>query len=134
MKTPFIDEHGFLRGFPYHDGKLEALVLAAGTASIAVRSTQGECHVIELHDLAGFSAEGVREGNIVLNMRLLEPARVAGYHELSRLVRERLQVEPATISGGRQMFFYLECSIGAEVLALCSNWSVVQGAFVLTKA
>lgn len=36
---PSVDEHGFLRGFPYHDGTLRALVLSGSTVGIAVQST-----------------------------------------------------------------------------------------------
>ncbi len=134
MTAASRDEHGFLRGFPYHDGLLQAVVLTEGRAMLEVRSTAGQCHVIELRGLTAFSAEGVREGNVVLNIRLLDPARIVGDTELTKLVRDRLHLESSALAEIQQLIFYLETSYGAEVLALCSEWSVLRGTFILSHA
>lgn len=132
MPATSLDAHGRLRGFGYHDGALRSVVLSDGNAMLGVRSVEGTHHVIELNRVVAFCADGVREGNIILNIRLLNARVGAEDPELTATAKERLHVNLDAVD--RALFvFQLESSYGADVIALCADWTVVAGQFVLLR-
>lgn len=121
-----IDENGTIRGFPYHDGWLDAVVLAERRAHLSLRSTDGTKRVLTLEGLAALDVHGLRESNIVLSMRLLSPEAALADQSVRESIRARLYIEAATIPAGSYVFI-LEPSFGAEVIAICSGVEVTTG-------
>ncbi|WP_157758521.1 hypothetical protein [Cystobacter fuscus] len=119
------DENGFLKGFPYHDGFLDG-VLAGGTeVHLALRSSRSERRVLTLRRVVMFHVEGFREGNIVLNLRLLRADQVASDAEVRRILADRLFFDPAKL-GADSSVFLLEASFGAEVVAICGEVEISE--------
>lgn len=123
MSSVSVDTHGFLRGFPYHDGALEGVLVSAGSAPqihLAIRSADGEPRVLTLHGVAAFLLDGFREGNIILHIRVLN----AGTAEESPAVRAWEAGRRALSLDPDAVVFVLESSYGATILAVCRDVDV----------
>jgi len=118
------DDSGFVRGFSYHDGYLDGLVLGdAGTVYLGLRAQSGERRVLTLRGVEALSVHGLREGNIVLNLRVVLAATAGADAEMARLLSDRLYLEPRDLAAD-VLLFRLECSFGAEILAVCADVEV----------
>jgi hypothetical protein len=127
MSRVSCDDNGFLRGFHYHDGFLDG-VLARSDGSevhLGLRSCEGERRVLTLRSVVALHVEGFREGNIVLNLRILPGARVVGDAELREILAERLFLDPANLNTDANVFL-LESSIGADVIAVCGEAEISE--------
>jgi hypothetical protein len=125
MSQVICDEHGFLKGFTYHDGFLEGFLIIERDAYIAIRSVTSERRVLTLLGVRGLSIEGLREGNIVLNLRVLSISQALCDAEVLRMLVERVHANPGNL-GAEGMVFWLEASYGAEVIAICERVDVSE--------
>lgn len=119
------DENGYVKGFAYHDGFLEGVLAAGPDVHLALRSTGHEYRVVTLRQVVAFQVEGFREGNIVLNLRLLPASRAVADAEVRSLLADRLFLEPAKLSGDAHVF-QLEASFGADIIAVCGGAEVSE--------
>lgn len=133
MNSPVLDVNGFLRGIPYHDGQIQGLVISEGRVSLGLCSVDGDCHVLELGGISALRVDGLREGNIVLAIRILSAGSLSLDDELSDLVREKLGLDLSVVPNGDELVARLETSFGAEVLAVCTEWSVARGSLVVSR-
>jgi hypothetical protein len=120
------DDEGLVRGFSYHDGYLDGVVLetqGAKSAHLALRSTDGECRVLTLQDLSAFDVQNFREGNIILTMQVLPIGRISERPGADEMIRRRLHIDPERLPTGR-LVFLLDASYGADVLGVCGAVSV----------
>src|SRR5688572_13067177 len=127
MSAVSSDDNGVLRGFSYHDGYLDGVLVSDGgtTANLALRSSAGELRVLALRGLVALDVSNFREGNLVLNIRLLPAARIAGIDDVRTLLAERLFIEPAGIPTDAAIFL-LESSFGADVVAICRDVQISE--------
>ena len=127
------DEKGFVMGFPYHDGFLDGVLTsnAGEEVHLALRSSGGERRVLTLRHVVALHIEGFREGNILLNLRMLSAGRVAGDAEVQRILSERLFLDPAKLRADATVFL-LESSFGADVVAICSEVEISEVGVMLT--
>lgn len=113
MARVTTDEHGFARGFSYHDGFLDGVVVNdAGTeAHLAIRSLAGERRVLTLRGLVALKLANFRQGNIISTICILRRDRAddTRHRELTELL------------GGYP-------STGAQVLLLCSSYGAALAA------
>jgi hypothetical protein len=79
MPQVVCDGNGFVRGFPYHDGRLDGVLVSdCGTeVCLALRDTADGRRVLTLRHVSALHVDGFRQGNIVLNLRTV-PADQAG--------------------------------------------------------
>jgi hypothetical protein len=118
MRSVAVDSDGFMRGTPYHDGFLDAVLLDQATVYLALRATSGERNFVILRKVRGLDVQGLREGNIVGNVRILSAAQAARDGEVVRILAERLRVDAGRLAPD-VLVFWLESSYGADVIALC---------------
>jgi hypothetical protein len=130
MHQVVCDENGFVRGVPYHDGFLVGILVADEEVHLALRSAQGERRVLTLHGVGGLCVNGFREGNIVLNIRVLEVASALADPGIREAVVEKLYVDLVKTAAGFKLFL-LESSIGADIIALCSDVTVGESGGML---
>jgi hypothetical protein len=125
------DENGFVRGFPYHDGSLDG-VLVGGSHEIhvAMRAVSGEQRVITLRGVKRLCVDEFREGNILLNIRVLPLAGAVSVPQLSQRLVDRLHLDLANMATDG-VIFWLEGSYGAEVIAVCDSVDVSESGFHL---
>ncbi len=119
------DEYGRVTGFPYHDGFLDGVLARGRDVHLALRSTEGQCRVLTLRQVAALHVEGFREGNIVLNMRLLPAKGAAVDAEVRAVLADRLFLDPAKLDEDSNVFL-LESSFGADVVAICGSVEVSE--------
>jgi hypothetical protein len=121
------DANGFARGFPYHDGFLDGILVSesGSEASLALRSTQGERRILTLRGVVALDMGGFREGNIILNIRMVPSARAAAVPELRKLLSDRLLLDAVT-RAPNAVVFLLEPSYGAEVVAVCAEADISE--------
>jgi hypothetical protein len=126
------DDNGFIKGFPYHDGFLDGILIDDRGKNIylALRAASGEQRILTLRGVAAFHAEGFREGNIVLNMRILTQNHAMTDEPTRRILSERLFVDDGVLPKGARVFL-LESSFGAEIVAICHDVEVTGGKFEL---
>ena len=125
------DESGRVRGFSYHDGFLDGVLAGGPEVHLALRSTEGHCRVLTLRQVAALHVEGFREGNIVLNMRLLPAKGAAIDAEVRAALASRLFLDPAKLDTDSNVFL-LESSFGADVVAICGSAEVSEIGVKLT--
>jgi hypothetical protein len=130
MSQVMCDEHGFLRGFSYHDGFFEGVLITDREVHFAIRSVSGERRALTLSGVKGLSIEGIREGNVILNLRALSISQVLRDAELSRLLSRHFSAAPANLGSGATVF-WLEASYGAEVVAVCERVDVSESGWGL---
>jgi len=135
MSQITCDQDGFVRGFPYHDGFLDGVLASNGGKEVhlALRAASGEQRVLTLRRVTALHVEGFREGNIVLNMRMLPAGRLASEEEVRCLLADRLLVNAANLPED-VMVFVLESSFGAEVVAICYGAEVEEGSLALSRS
>ena len=92
---------------------------------LALRSTEGQCRVLTLRQVAALHVEGFREGNIVLNMRLFPAKGAAIDAEVRAILADRLFLDPAKLNEDSSVFL-LESSFGADVVAICGSVEVSE--------
>jgi len=133
MSRVSYDENGFLRGFPYHDGFLDGLLAddVSTDVHLTLRATSGERRVLTLRHVKALDVQGFREGNIILNLRVLPTARITSDAEILRMLADRLFLGPANLSADT-MVFRLESSFGADILAICDDVEVSESGRRLT--
>ena len=79
MPRVVCDEHGFVRGFPYHDGHLHGVVVdsVSGDAHLAFSAVSGEDRVLSLRGVKSLEVQGFRQGNIILSLQVLLTSSIA---------------------------------------------------------
>jgi hypothetical protein len=109
MPRVVCDGNGFVRGFPYHDGRLDGVLVSdCGTeVCLALRDTADGRRVLTLRHVSALHVDGFRQGNIVLNLRTVAADQVGCDEELSRIVRERLFIKPETLPTSEQAGYWL---------------------------
>lgn len=122
-ETVEVDATGTIRGFPYHDGWLDAVVLGDRTARLELRSKDGAKRILKLVGVSALHVEGLRESNVVLNLRLLTVAAATADESVRDAMRDRLYVDASSIPAG-SFIFMLEPSFGGEVIAICTSVEV----------
>ena len=129
------DEDGFVRGFSYHDGFLEGVLTEDGRKQVhlALRAVSGERNLLTLRHVIAFHTGNFREGNIVLNLRMLSPDRASKDGEIRRSLMDRVLLDVGTLPHD-SMIFLLEASFGAEVLAVCREVEVSEGGLALSRS
>ncbi len=60
----------------FHDGHLEGLFVSGGTAKIFLRTFAGQAWTLVLHEVERMSATQFWEGNIILDLRILQPEQL----------------------------------------------------------
>ena len=133
MPQVVCDGNGFVRGFPYHDGRLDGVLVSdCGTeVCLALRDRADGRRVLTLRHVSALHVDGFRQGNIVLNLRTVPADQVGCDEELSRIVRERLFIKPETLPQDATLFL-LESSFGAEVVAIYRDLEINEGRWVLS--
>lgn len=69
--------------------------------------------------------------HIIHGIRILTPEHGAADPVLEHLVSQRFDRAASNIGVGKSVVHL--CSYGADVLAVCTSWSVVRGDFALVK-
>jgi hypothetical protein len=120
-----VDERGYVRGFPYHDGSLEGIVSSAARreARLALVAEDGSRRVVTLRGVRALAMDQFREGNIVGDLRLLSVAQASADAEVARRIEAKLFLEPSSIPEAARIFL-LESSYGAELVAICDGIEV----------
>ena len=113
-----LDISGALRGIPYHDGQLEGVLVHDKTVYLGLRSTSGVRRILLLHDVMDLCLDGFRQGNIVLDIRVLSAAQAKRDDAVRAMVSEKLFRALESMDQEVRVFL-LESSYGAEVVALC---------------
>ena len=128
MAKAACDENGFVRGFPYHDGFLDGILVEDGGKKLhlSLRAASGERNILTLQRVMTFHVENFREGNVVLNLRILSPDRVLNDKDIRHALMDRVFLDAANLPDDAVVFL-LESSFGAEVLAVCHGVEVSQG-------
>lgn len=122
-----LNEEGFVTGFPYHDGFLDGLLLGDDRClHLAIRAVSGERRILTLRGVKASCVDDLREGNVLLNLRILPVPRAVGEPEVLRMLVERLHMVPARLDNDA-LVFWLESSYGAEIVAVCDYIEARQG-------
>lgn len=122
-------EHGLVRGFRYHDGQLTGLCLddTLDAVELSLTALSGERHVVRVEGLADLRVNDFWRGNIVGNLWWLPLAEAAVSSARGDVLRERLDgYLPALLRPGARLLV-VECSFGAQVLAVGRSMSVRVG-------
>jgi len=120
-----FDEDGLIKGFSYHDGKLDGVLIdGVGDVHLGIRAVSGEQRLLSLHQVRGLCIQGFRQGNIILSVRVLEFSRALRDAELASQIAERLFLD-ATSATGEQVFC-LDSSYGADIIAVCGRIDVSE--------
>jgi hypothetical protein len=126
MSHVTCDENGFVRGLRYHDGSFDGLLLGTDrTVHIAIRAVSGELRVITLMGVTALCVNSVREGNVLLNLRILRGAQAASDAEVVQTLAERVYLDPSRLGDGK-LIFLLESSYGADAIAVCDSVEVSE--------
>jgi hypothetical protein len=121
MARVTCDENGLVRGFSYHDGFLDGVLVGdGGVVYLALRAQSGERRVLTLIGVTALSVDAFRKGNIVLDLRVLPATTAAADAGIAKLLADRLYLAPASLAPNA-VVFRLESSIGADVLAVCAE-------------
>jgi hypothetical protein len=123
-----IVENGLVRGFPYHDGGLDGVVLGPNEeVHIGLRSVEGERRVLTLTGVKAMAVDEFREGNIVLDISLFAASKLNEHTVLRDVVAQRITIK-AELIPVEKVIFWLESSYGADVVAICDAVYVRMGA------
>lgn len=127
MTSLSTDEHGFLIGFPYSDGKLEGVVSnrAAGEMHLALRSSAGQPRVLTMHGVTAFEARELRQGNIVFSIRLLTASEAKSDLAICQELKDRLYKDIETLEPDAIVVELLP-SYGADIIAICTGLTVSE--------
>ena len=132
MTRVTCDENGLVRGFSYHDGFLDGVLVGdGGIVYLALRAQSGERRVLTLTGVTALSVDAFREGNIVLDLRVLPATAGAADAEIAQLLADRLYLAPASLAA-TSVVFRLVSSFGAEVLAVCAEVEISAAGATLT--
>jgi len=122
MTSVTLDERGWVRGFPYHDGFLDGLVIdeAAAEVLIALRDISGQRRVLVLQRVMHLHVKDLREGNVVSDLWGLTAQQAAASTAVLRALKDHFGVDPSKLSSD-SLVFRLDSSFGADVLAICGG-------------
>ena len=114
------DEHGNVRGFRYHDGYLDGVLVSDHdrTVHVALRSIDGERRLLTLHGVTRLHVRNVCEGNIVCDLRMLRADQVAADEAIREQLTARYKVPGVPDD---MVVFEISSSYGAELLAICQE-------------
>lgn len=132
MTSPLTDEHGFVRGFPYHDGFLDGVLVDGREARFALRDLEGTRRVFSLRDIRCLCMDEFRQGNIVADLRVISVVQARENPTVCKLLADRLYLDPMTLDPSLRIFS-LECSYGAEVIAVCGEVDISEAGVTLTR-
>lgn len=127
-----VDSNCLVVGFPYHDGLLESVTIVAEDILLALRSLNGDIRWLILRRVSALCVDGMRQGNTILNLRIIPVARAIQDTATRELLSSRLFLEPQQALT-RKVLFLLESSYGADIVALCdgANVRVDEGAWAI---
>ena len=131
MPKVTTDSHGFVRGFPYHDGFFDGLLMnnQRDEAQLALRAVSGEWHTLTLRRVVALEVQGLRQGSIILDIGVLPLARAVCDEELRLKLADGLGLGLETLPEDAHVF-WLYSSCGAEVIAVCGDVEVRLGTLV----
>jgi hypothetical protein len=135
MVSVQADDDGFIRGFPYHDGFLDAVFTNPDSKEVllALRSEHGARRILTLKGVSALCLDGFREGNVILNVRVLTAERLLGDSETQKKLASRLSLEAGALEAGSAVFI-LESSYGADMVAICSDVEISEaGASIIVR-
>lgn len=127
MLKKWLDDDGFLRGFRYHDGSLDGLLIQelGAVACLAIRSVDDEQRIITLRQVSALHVDAFREGNIINNLRALRSDQLQKDEGVARWLADRLDLAVAKVPADR-LVFVLESSYGASVVAVIGEFEVSE--------
>jgi len=133
VSQPLVDENGFLRGLPHHDGFVLGVLIdeADRDVRIAIQSADKETRaVLVVRRPRMFVMNNFREGNTILNIRLVDAARSdAAAADIHSILAGRADFPGASIG---ESIFILESSFGADIISICRGLEVeIDSKFVV---
>jgi hypothetical protein len=114
----------------FHDGYLDGLFVSGKTARIFLRTLAGQTYTLILREVERLHAENFLEGNIVFDVKFLQPEQltredvleVYGYSEQSLVMQD--WIRDATQRGLHAVA--ISSSYGCSVLGLFKHYELLQ--------
>lgn len=125
------DLDGYLRGFPYHDGRIVALTVSRESVRLGFRALSGPSKVLSLLRVKYLSINGYREDNIISTLRA-QPVSTAS-KDMRELFVQLFGVAPERMQPGLWAFV-LECSYGGQLVAACEDVELSSDGAILASA
>lgn len=126
MTEVSYDEFGYVRGVSFHDDFLDGVCLEGSNARLLLRTSSGDPWALLVEDVKALRVDNFREGNIVLNLRLVSTERAVADPVLSSMLADKLLLSAQEALASSPQVFVLESSFGADLVAMCRSIRMVN--------